>query len=349
MFSVHRISPPAQTGQVDLAGFEVFFPHENFPSLSDTDPKVSIVRFLRFVLAAEPNKQIVRVVCAINAQTTVAALEALLDFIRAPICQSSRSVNEVVERTVALLAYTCALHDRRAGRWEWFNAFYDKPLGCDLRWMHNPQLETKPGCDGAIRQGVVSQLEQSPAWGRFQADIDGLGDRLKPPSTELELLSEQNKLLREMLEKVERVSPPAPPAPPTASPPQPGPPDTLSARIEITAWNELEIFFISDERIQIRGGSIDATVNYAEFGYEDRRNGKPDSAWCILRELARLKGTIPAGSANGRQRTKVEKYIETIRKRLRAWFRISADPLPFVRSTGYVAGFKIECRRSFDT
>jgi hypothetical protein len=57
-------------------------------------------------------------------------------------------------------------------------------------------------------------------------------------------------------------------------------------------WEEIEISFISDERVQIRRGKKTKTLNYAEFGFDDARTGSPNQAWGILRRLAELSGTI---------------------------------------------------------
>src|SRR5205823_14464130 len=57
-------------------------------------------------------------------------------------------------------------------------------------------------------------------------------------------------------------------------------------------WEEVEISFISDERVQIRRGKKTETLNYAEFGFEDARTGNPNLAWEALRRLAELGGVI---------------------------------------------------------
>ena len=114
-------------------------------------------------------------------------------------------------------------------------------------------------------------------------------------------------------------------------------------------WNSIEISFLSDERVQIRNGTQSETCNYAELGFMDRRNEKPNSAWLVLRELAEHHGVIRNPSEAGCAWTKVEKRIQNIRSVFRAYFGIAADPIPFVPGTGYQALFKISCRRSFNT
>jgi hypothetical protein len=137
-----------------------------------------------------------------------------------------------------------------------------------------------------------------------------------------------------------------------------------------TSWDAIEISFLSDNRVQIvcSGKSIE-TLNYAEFGFADRRSKKPNSAWVTLRLLSVMKGVIPSGldgpqfakQRHGSQsivqlsQTKggkwpiIEKRVQEIRKAFRAYFKIGGDPIPFVAGTGYEARFKISRAPSFDT
>jgi hypothetical protein len=132
-------------------------------------------------------------------------------------------------------------------------------------------------------------------------------------------------------------------------PGQPPPPPKAES------WDAVEIWFLSDERIEIRNGSSTRTWNYGELGFEDRRSrrygssGKPTQAWIMLRLLAKSRGTIRDGSTLGGDWQTVEKRIQEIRKFLREHFRIDVDPLPFVSGTGYQARFKVGCGPSFES
>jgi len=48
---------------------------------------------------------------------------------------------------------------------------------------------------------------------------------------------------------------------------------------ETATWDTIEIAFLREERVQIRNGSTTETRNYAEFGFQDGRNGMPNRAW----------------------------------------------------------------------
>jgi hypothetical protein len=117
----------------------------------------------------------------------------------------------------------------------------------------------------------------------------------------------------------------------------------------IQRWEDLEIRFLSDERVQmfIRGRADD-TLNFAEMGFQDRRGkgGKPNGAWWLLRTLAE-NGIIPAKRISGQQN--IQKLAQQTRKVLCAHFDLSEDPIPFKDGTGYVASFKITKSPACDT
>ncbi len=51
-------------------------------------------------------------------------------------------------------------------------------------------------------------------------------------------------------------------------------------------WEDLEISFLSEERVQIMIGDQTETRNYGELGFMDKRGGKPNQAWGLRRTLA---------------------------------------------------------------
>lgn len=112
-------------------------------------------------------------------------------------------------------------------------------------------------------------------------------------------------------------------------------------------WDQIEILFLSDERVQINHGTKTETWNYAELGFVDRRNGKANRAWLVLRALAEASGVIRDAVKTDSAWSRLEKRIQEIREVLRKHFGIDADPVPFVQGTGYSARFKIGCGPSF--
>jgi hypothetical protein len=117
----------------------------------------------------------------------------------------------------------------------------------------------------------------------------------------------------------------------------------------LLTWQDIEIRFLSDDRVQIITNGNPESYNYAELGFEDRRRGTASLAWQTLLFLAHNDGEIDLDSIRGRERAKVEKRVEEIRKKLRRHFLIDQDPVPFLRGIGYKTAFRIVWSRAANT
>jgi len=132
---------------------------------------------------------------------------------------------------------------------------------------------------------------------------------------------------------------------------EPAPTDSLrsgSSGFKLNLWQDLEIRFLSDERVHIQSGEFSETRNYAEFGCEDRRTKKPNLAWVTLRVLAQKDGIIQQ-AVKGQDWRSVEKRIQELRRVFRKHFELDGDPIPFVDRIGYKSSFKIGCAPSFES
>ena len=116
---------------------------------------------------------------------------------------------------------------------------------------------------------------------------------------------------------------------------------------EEVSWENVAISFISDERVRVKVGSQVQTYNYSEMGFEDRRNGKPNQAWGLLRTLAQSDGVISNSVRNSKEFLTLGKLIERVRRQLQAHFRIASVPIVLDAEKGYCCQFKIECAESF--
>jgi len=121
-------------------------------------------------------------------------------------------------------------------------------------------------------------------------------------------------------------------------------------------WEDLEICFLSDERVQIKIGGITETRNFAEMGFADGRNGIPIKAWETLRNLAEGRGTLNSARGTDTHWASVEKRVQEIRQRLRQLYPAKGEPLPFVEKnvfkgkvSGYDARFRIFCAPAYHT
>jgi hypothetical protein len=119
--------------------------------------------------------------------------------------------------------------------------------------------------------------------------------------------------------------------------------------LSVSDWEDVEIEFLSDERVQIWTGNKIETRNYGDMGFMDKRDDKPNQSWVILRTIAELGGTLADSAAARKKWPAVEKQIQRIRKALREHFALHGDPIPFVHEVGFRTRFKIRCAASFKT
>jgi hypothetical protein len=119
-------------------------------------------------------------------------------------------------------------------------------------------------------------------------------------------------------------------------------------------WEDIEVSFLSEERVQISIGPQGETRNYEEMGFGSKKNGSPVLAWAALRILAEGGGVIRI-AADGGKWAVLEKRMQEIRKRLCHLFGLTGDPVPYVKKSrnsakfGYCARFKIGCRPSYES
>lgn len=119
-------------------------------------------------------------------------------------------------------------------------------------------------------------------------------------------------------------------------------------------WADLTIRVLSDERVQVHLGDKSWTANYAEFGFEDRRDEKQNQAWGRLLELAQQSGVLPSpsptGPSAGRALAHLQWDVGQIRRVLKRHFpMMNGDPLPFVDGKEYRAAFTIYCAPASDS
>ena len=124
--------------------------------------------------------------------------------------------------------------------------------------------------------------------------------------------------------------------------------DQSTLEPKLSDWTQLDVRFLSDERVQIFFDASNATLNYAEFGFEDRRDGTPNAAWGMLLLLAKENGTVSRPYSKESWNS-VEKRMQEIRGALREYFRLASNPIPFVKNVGYKTAFKISCAPAFDS
>jgi len=103
-----------------------------------------------------------------------------------------------------------------------------------------------------------------------------------------------------------------------------------------TQWHEVKISFIDNENVSIgvRGGRSERK-NYAEMGFKNKKTCKPVKSWYTLLAFSE-KGCLKYSQS---VKSKTEKDIQDLRKRLKTYFGIQGDPI--ILEGGYRPVFKV--------
>jgi len=184
--------------------------------------------------------------------------------------------------------------------------------GYDGSGIRLPEVASNWG--GSILPEIQRAFERSPEWQEFQDIL-------------LEVADAQGRR-----QEGANVSEPVPPG---------------KGNPEVN-WENITILFLSDERVQVEAGATAGTYNYAEMGFMDKRSGRPNQAWGILRTLARAGGVIPNVARDSNEFIAMGKRIERLRATLGKYFKIVSDPIPLDSNRGYCCRFHIKCAPSFD-
>lgn len=111
-------------------------------------------------------------------------------------------------------------------------------------------------------------------------------------------------------------------------------------------WEDIQIRFLSDDRVDVLISGQHTTYNSGEMGFVDGRTGSPSRSWLILRFLAE-QGSLSQARGLSKNWAAFERQIGRVRKQLQEFFGLAANPLPYVPRVGYKPLFQIGCARSF--
>jgi hypothetical protein len=114
------------------------------------------------------------------------------------------------------------------------------------------------------------------------------------------------------------------------------------------AWQDIEICFANDQTVEVRSKGTQQNYGYDDFGFEDKKGGKPNTAWWVLVDLAKGRGTLdPRNSKMSRKA--LTKHVQKIRGKLKTRFGIEADPIVSQGNPAqYRTSFKIRYREPAD-
>ncbi len=102
-----------------------------------------------------------------------------------------------------------------------------------------------------------------------------------------------------------------------------------------TQWHEVEISFIDSENVKISARDKTATKHFFDMGFRKGKTCKPVKSWNTLFTFSEKRCLTYSQSI----KSKTEKYIQDLRKRLKAYFGIQDDPI--ILDHGYKPVFKV--------
>ena len=103
-----------------------------------------------------------------------------------------------------------------------------------------------------------------------------------------------------------------------------------------TKWENFFIKFLDDEKVTIDVVGKKHETSFKEMGFEDKRNGRPDSQWKILLFVAKHNGEIIWKTQDVEDRFKIKKWAERLANKLQEYFGIDYDPFnPYKENRSY--------------
>jgi len=101
-----------------------------------------------------------------------------------------------------------------------------------------------------------------------------------------------------------------------------------------TTWENIYIQFKNREAVTITTSGHTHDTSFADMGFADGRNGKPNVQWYLMLLFAKNGGRLTAGNPDAR--TKYKKQKQNLAKELKEYFGIEYDPFkPYGKSDGY--------------
>jgi len=91
-----------------------------------------------------------------------------------------------------------------------------------------------------------------------------------------------------------------------------------------TEWSKIEIRFIDKDTVYMKAGQKTATADYESLGFRNDKNGKPNTAWHFLFELAKRNGETQAIPSPVPDSIKQQK--RALSDRLKTIFKNDTDP-----------------------
>jgi hypothetical protein len=108
-------------------------------------------------------------------------------------------------------------------------------------------------------------------------------------------------------------------------------------------WESVIIRFVTGDSVEIRaGGRHVGVMDYKELGFDDKKTGRSDLLWGLLKYLAKAHGELSGDKLVEKDGALFKKNIPRLRARLEAGFGIASDPfLPYYKLESFRTRFVI--------
>ena len=116
-----------------------------------------------------------------------------------------------------------------------------------------------------------------------------------------------------------------------------------------TKWEHITIQFLDYDKVKIQApGHFTKVVDYRKMGFENLKNGKPNTQWELLYALSRYRGDLSWTIATYRKRVdshplstpKIRKQIQRLSGSLKQYFNINEPPFyDYVKYEAYKTKF----------
>jgi len=116
-----------------------------------------------------------------------------------------------------------------------------------------------------------------------------------------------------------------------------------------TKWEHITIQFLDYDKVKIQApGYFSKVVDFRKMGFENLKNGKPNTQWELLYDLSRYRGDLSWTIATYRKRVdshplstpKIRKQIQILSQSLKQYFNINEPPFyDYVKFKAYKTKF----------
>ena len=116
-----------------------------------------------------------------------------------------------------------------------------------------------------------------------------------------------------------------------------------------TRWEHITIQFLDYDKVKIQApGHFTKVVDYRKMGFENLKNGKPNTQWELLYALSRYRGDLSWTIATYRKKVdshplstpKIRKQIQVLSQSLKQYFNINEPPFyDYVKFKAYKTKF----------